>query len=64
MRCTRFLGHKWSRWYKKVGGANKDASGQLVRGILQVRRCLCCRYIEEEWTNSVAFVREAPDKKE
>ena len=64
MRCNRLLGHKWSKWYKKVGAAKKDGTDRWVRPIVQARRCASCGYMEEVWTNSVSIIKEAPDKKE
>ena len=64
MRCRRLLGHRWSKWYKKVGAVKKDATDRLVRPILQVRRCASCGYIEEVWANSVAIMSEATIKNE
>ena len=64
MKCTRFLGHKWSRWYKKLGAPKKDGEDRIVRLGLLVRRCASCGYIEEVWTNSCQVIQETPDKKE
>lgn len=62
MRCTRLLGHKWSRWYKKLGAIKKDAADYLVRPVFQVRRCASCGYSEEVWSNSVSIIKKAPAK--
>lgn len=52
MRCSRLLGHKWSKWCKRVAHPKRNEEEMLVSSILQVRRCKVCGYAEEAWQNS------------
>ena len=52
MRCTRFFGHKWSKWSKRFGKIS-IVSNQESRPIMLVRRCAVCGFQEERWMDSV-----------
>ena len=52
IRCSRLLGHKWSKWCKRLAVPKRNKEGMLVSFILQVRRCKVCGYAEEVWQNS------------
>lgn len=64
MKCTRLLGHKWSKWCKRLADPKKSEAGIWLSAILQVRRCKVCGYAEEIWQNSSHVWENDPNKEE
>lgn len=52
MKCTSWLGHKWSKWFKVLGNPPRkiDNTELLYHSIGFKRRCARCGLAEWSWT--------------
>jgi len=56
MRCTRLIGHKWTKWRKRFGAIQKMENSEMGRYVVYRRRCVICGYTQSDWRHNEFYV--------